>query len=472
MHEAPPETYIGASKIPRTESLAAVRKLNDNEPIARAMAVYSRRTGYSRSTIDDLYDRSVAAVVGVPAISSHSEATANLSQIVAKVRTDCNFRCTYCYEYEDNDWEDLPPVMSDEVVTILGRRMGEYAVEHSLKRMGVVFHGGEPLFMSKPEAYYDRIVPLLRAAAQEADPSLEIPLSMQTNASLLREPILGVLRDHDVKIGASIDGALATHDKRRVSKASSAGTHRLVMKGIERLRDPVNAQIYSGLLAVIDVTSDPLETYQALIDLEPPRMDLLLPYGTWENPPPVPEGISSKTPYGDWMKAIFFKWMTTYNQTDIRFFSSIMRLSRGFSSATEAIGPDAGGEVVVRTDGAYEFVDALRVTEPGAVNTNLNLHEHKLEAVASRMRAASQLGRKSLSKTCMDCRLVDICGGGHIATRFSKERGLDNPSVYCNDLQVIIDAIIPYVEAQRIRAVTNLLGRSNVSIDQHSCYDC
>ncbi|WP_439145192.1 hypothetical protein [Streptantibioticus silvisoli] len=43
---------------------------------------------------------------------------------------------------------------------------------------------------------------------------------------------------------------------------------------------------------------------------------------------------------------------------------------------------------------------------------------------------------------CRGCRLRDVCGGGHHAHRYRDDgSGFANPSVYCADLQALIDHI-------------------------------
>ena len=56
-------------------------------------------------------------------------------------------------------------------------------------------------------------------------------------------------------------------------------------------------QLYSGLLCTIDVANDPLVVYQTLMDLQPPRIDFLLPHATWDHPPSAraPRTVSTRT---------------------------------------------------------------------------------------------------------------------------------------------------------------------------------
>jgi uncharacterized protein len=42
---------------------------------------------------------------------------------------------------------------------------------------------------------------------------------------------------------------------------------------------------------------------------------------------------------------------------------------------------------------------------------------------------------------CRACRERDTCAGGHLPNRYSRERGFDNPSVWCADLLALFDHV-------------------------------
>jgi uncharacterized protein len=47
-------------------------------------------------------------------------------------------------------------------------------------------------------------------------------------------------------------------------------------------------------------------------------------------------------------------------------------------------------------------------------------------------------GVVGLAQVCRNCSLLAACRGGPRAHRFSRERGFDNPGVYCADWQTLI----------------------------------
>ncbi len=67
------------------------------------------------------------------------------------------------------------------------------------------------------------------------------------------------------------------------SRAAGAATTRSPPRWSRLQRFP---QLYGGLLCTIDLSNDPVRTYRALADFDPPKIDFLMPHGTWEEPPP------------------------------------------------------------------------------------------------------------------------------------------------------------------------------------------
>src|SRR4029077_9200606 len=110
--------------------------------------------------------------------------------------------------------------------------------------------------------------------------------------------------------------------------ASGRGSHLAVTAGLRWLNQDRYRHLFNGLLCVIDLQNDPVATYEALLAFAPPKVDFLLPHGTWESPPPGRLPDKAETPYADWLIAIFDRW---YGQprTQIRLFVEIIRLLLG-----------------------------------------------------------------------------------------------------------------------------------------------
>ena len=196
-------------------------------------------------------------------------------------------------------------------------------------------------------------------------------------------------------------------------------------------------EIFVGLLATIDVRSDPVASYRALAALGPPALEFLLPHGTHDEPPPG--AARGDTPYADWLTAVYEAWLAgrrARSSADLRVHPPDLL---GLSSLTEALGTEASDIVVIETDGTIEQADSIKVAYDGAPVTGLDIFRHPLDAAAAHPAiVARQQGVAGLSATCRRCPVVASCGGGLYAHRYRAGTGYDNPSVYCADLVKII----------------------------------
>jgi uncharacterized protein len=50
---------------------------------------------------------------------------------------------------------------------------------------------------------------------------------------------------------------------------------------------------------------------------------------------------------------------------------------------------------------------------------------------------------------CLRCDLFSVCGGGDLIHRYSRVRGFDAPSVYCEDLMLLIKHVGGYLSVVR-----------------------
>jgi len=363
------------------------------------------------------------------------------SQFVLKLHSRCNLKCSYCYVYElaDASWRDKPRIISVETLTQAALRIAEHAAAHQLPAVEVVFHGGEPLLCG--ESFIRAAIATLRQAIP-AKTSLR--LRMQTNATLLTRPMLEMLREHDTKVGVSLDGTERTHDSKR-KYATGRGSYQAVSTALRLLATERFLPVYSGILCTIDISSDPVETYESIIGFAPPMVDFLLPHANWSTPPP----LAAAADYGQWLSAVFDRWYDKGSpETRIRLFEEIINLLLGGQSATELIGLSPVTLAVIDTDGSIEQVDALKSAFAGAPETGTNVMTHSFNDLLSHPAiVARQIGDQALSDTCRACPVVTICGGGYYPHRYKPGRGFRNPSVYCAGLRHLIEHI-----AHRIRS--------------------
>jgi uncharacterized protein len=304
------------------------------------------------------------------------EGTLPFRQFILKVHSRCDLACDHCYVYEhaDQSWRERPTVIQPDVVEQAGARIAEHARQHHLPLVHVVLHGGEPLLAGAQ--WLSRIARSLRAAIE---PSCALDLRIHTNGVRLNEKFLEVFLAERIKVGVSLDGDQAANDLHR-RYADGRSSHALAVRGIDLLRQDRYRECYAGLLCTIDVRSDPLSVYRALVDLDPPAVDFLLPHGTHDAPPP---GIGQGTPYADWLAVVHDAWAADDRRLRVRTFDSIIATTRGGASRTESLGVEASDLLVIETDGTLEQADSIKVTFDGAPATGLDLFAHPLSEAAA-----------------------------------------------------------------------------------------
>ena len=388
------------------------------------------------------------AGLDVAALRACGARPAPFRQFVLKIHSRCNLSCAYCYVYElaDQSWRHRPRIMPGHVVRATVTRIAEHASQHGLRRVRVILHGGEPLLAGP--AFITDLAARLRAALP---PGTTVDLLMQTNGTLLDEVMLEVALSAGIQVGVSLDGGQAATDRyRRYPRGASS--HQAVTRALELLRQDRYRPVYNGLLCVVSLQNDPVETYEALLSQAPPMIDLLLPHGTWSAPPPG-RAPDVATPYADWLLEVFTRWVTAPRQeTSIRLFEAIMRQVLGAPSSTEVIGLGPADSIVIETDGSIRQSDALSAAYEDAAATGLDVMRHPLDAALDHpTTVARQIGLAGLSATCRGCRVRDICGGGFYPHRYRAGDGFRNPSVYCADLLRLIVVIREYVEVEVTR---------------------
>ncbi|MFD3720877.1 radical SAM/SPASM protein FxsBH, inactivated beta-hydroxylase extension form, partial [Streptomyces sp. NPDC058674] len=357
-------------------------------------------------------------------------------EIVLKVHSRCDLACDHCYVYEhaDQSWRARPKVISPEVVSHTASRLAEHARDHALPSVTVILHGGEPLLAGTA-----RLRLVCEEFTRALDGTAALDLRIHTNGLQLGRAHLDLFAEYGVRVGISLDGDRAANDRHR-RFADGRTSHPLVLAAVALLRTPPYRHLYQGLLCTVDVANDPVAVLDALVALEPPRVDFLLPHATWETPPARPDGVPDA--YARWLLRVFDRWEGLGRPVPVRLFESLLSTLRGGPSLTESLGLAPTDLVVVETDGTLEQVDSLKSAFEGAAATGFNVFDHAFDQVAAHPGVrARQLGLAGVSGTCRRCPVVRSCGGGLYTHRYRERNGFDNPSVYCTDLRELVDGV-------------------------------
>ncbi|WP_034593323.1 FxsB family cyclophane-forming radical SAM/SPASM peptide maturase [Hamadaea tsunoensis] len=357
-----------------------------------------------------------------------------IRQILLKVHSRCNLACDHCYVYEgaDQSWRSQPMTMSPAVAALAARRIAEHMRRHDLPWATVILHGGEPLLAGR-----DRLGEIVAAVRSAVPPGRTVDVSVQTNGLLLDDAYLDFFARQGIRVGVSLDGGEQANDRHR-RYAHGGGSYRAVAQALALLSG--RPDVYSGLLATVDLRNDPVEVYEELLRFRPPRIDFLLPHGNWTTPPPGRPAEQSQTPYGDWLVAVFDRWYGAgAPETRVRLFDSLVSLLLGGPTGSESVGLASIDLLTIETDGSIEQGDVLKTAGPGMAATGLHVADHSFDdALAHPALAARQAGLAALADECRQCPLVRVCGGGHYAHRYRAGSGFRHPSVFCADLARLI----------------------------------
>jgi uncharacterized protein len=372
-------------------------------------------------------------------------------QYILKVHSRCNLACDHCYMYEaaDQSWRGQPRTMSRETVTDAATQAAAHARRWGLPAVEFVLHGGEPLLLGPK-----RLAEVLDVLASADWGRTRVSYALQTNGLLLDDEVLDVLRDRGVSVAVSLDGDRAANDRHR-RYANGRSSYVQTRRGIALLRTERYRTLFSGLLCTVDVRNDPAATVRAVLGESPPAVDFLLPHATWATPPPG-RATATGTEYGRWLAAAFDEWYAVRpGTTRARLFEEIIALVLGGAGHSESVGTSPAAMVVVETDGSIQQVDALKVAYEGAPDTGLNVRENTFDEAIERLRhTTAPPPRTEASDICRRCPEFAVCGGGQVTHRYRPDNGFDNPSVYCNDLKVLIGHV-------RRRVLSELAGRGS-----------
>jgi uncharacterized protein len=318
-------------------------------------------------------------------------------------------------------------------VEIIAHRLAALASIQQ-RPFSVVFHGGEPLLVG-PERF-ESICSTLRKKLPR-----ECALHLQTNALLLSERVVHTCFNHDVGISISLDGPTHIHDESRVDHRGRGSLDK-VLAGIRKLvGHPYGAELFTGVLAVIDVRSDPIEVYQFLKSTGAPSIDFLYRDGN-HDVLPVGKSALLSTEYGEWMGRLLDYYLDDQAPTSIRILDDMLRILIGGTGRKEGVGLTDYGILVFETDGTISKNDTLKSASPFADQFQSidSIFDCALpEIISSPEFLEYHLSQRPACSTCSTCPNLRVCGGGMPPHRFSKENGMANPSVFCSDQTYLID---------------------------------
>lgn len=360
-----------------------------------------------------------------------------ITTFVIKIASRCNIKCTYCYMYEhaDQTWREQPPQMSEWTIQQLAFRLVEYAEIRQLERLLIIAHGGEPLLVGAEGLDY--FFSSIREAFRSRNTN--VGFGIQSNGLLVTNDIIKVVQSYNARVGISVDGPKQWNDISRVDK-KGLGTFDRVMASVEKLRNPNQGDsVFGGFLTVANPKIPARDLFEFFDGLKTPAIDFLLPDYHFDTFPfdEFPPGT-----FGQWYADLFDIWLSSRSPMRIRSFRTIMKLILGGKLGYDALGLLSQGVLVIETDGTYHALDVLKTAYHGATQTGKSLANDPIIDLEKLPLVLALSAKKSaLSEKCFNCKVVDVCGGGYLPHRYSSSHGFNRESIYCTDLQILIDHI-------------------------------
>jgi uncharacterized protein len=238
-----------------------------------------------------------------------------------------------------------------------------------------------------------------------------------------------------VLVGVSLDGDKFQNDKYRVDKRG-LGSYDAVIKAIMNLKTS-NPAIFNGILAVVDPEFDAKVALDHLSKLHG-NLDFLLPHYNHDT---FPRAYYGQALFAKFYLALFDAWLELNDpEIHIRFLESIIRRIYGGNSLYEVMNDEPPSLLTISTNGDIEGVDTLKSNGQDTNKTNLNIHTCALDD-PNLARVYESIAQPPLSQICLGCDLFTICKGGYLPHRYSATNGYTNPSVYCEDIKILISGL-------------------------------
>ncbi len=362
------------------------------------------------------------------------------SLLIKPVSASCNLRCEYCFYIDHLDYikEGDKPVMSDATLEkIISTYMQVVLPEYSF-----TWQGGEPSLAGLE--FFKRAVELQK---QYAPLNVKINNSLQTNATLIDQPMAEFFTTHNFLLGVSLDGPKVIHDKFRLT-APGKPTHGKVMQGINYLR---RAKTEFNILCLVNSenVTKPKELYKYYRE-KGFRFLQFIPCVEYDEKGDLTHYSINGRQWGEFLCGIFDIWYRKdRRQVSVRHFDSVLNylvLNR-YTQCT--MDKDCRQYFVVEYDGGIYPCDFYVKKELELGNIHTSSWE---EALASPVYEDFGKRKGQWNNSCNSCEWLQLCHGD-----CQKMRGPENNSrtlsILCEGWQMFYNHTIDRFEniAQSIR---------------------
>lgn len=329
--------------------------------------------------------------------------------LLRPVGLSCQMNCGYCYYKKHHE------ASSSKI-----ERMDMYVVERLLVglksfnsgNVTLCLHGGEPLLAGKQWFY--SFVDLVNSHKNAGH---EISITIQTNAALIDNEWVDILKRENINVSLSIDGPKFVHDFNRYD-SSGKGTYDKVVSNIAMLKDK---NINTSAIAVLTkktISCKPADYYQFFLDIGVSDIDIT-PY--------IEVGVSdveviakdcfeaSVAELERFICGLFDVWLlnkNTCNYVNIRMFEQVIAVLLGFvpTVCNMQEGKSCGKNPSIMPNGDVLACDL----ETNNIKLKLgSLYNEELIDILSetRLKELHSYIDSGLSRMgCSNCHLKNVCG--------------------------------------------------------------
>jgi radical SAM protein with 4Fe4S-binding SPASM domain len=350
--------------------------------------------------------------------------------IIVEPTAACNASCAYCYVAGR---EATPArVMSPETLELLFVRIGELLAERPGEKVGVVWHGGEPL-LAGPRFFAAAVELQRRHCPGIAD---RIRHAIQTNLTLLTEELAGLLGELGIHtVGTSCDPAT---DLRGLGRARDAEAYaRRHGEGLALLQ---RMGLQAGVIYVVTrpALDRPLEVFRRLTELPVTGPIDLSPVVLAD--PASELGVTGEE-YAAFLGAIFPSWWAARDRhPEVGPFSLLTRnLLEGVRQLPcRDSGRCAYVYVNVAPDGRLSHCN--RTSACAALDYG-NLRDRTLTQVLADPRRKPLLARNRVlfEGECSGCRFWPICHGGCPMDSWTRTGSMMHRTLFCEAKRAFIE---------------------------------
>lgn len=315
----------------------------------------------------------------------------------------------------------------------------------------LVMHGGEPMLVKAGvmEKNLSGFWAFLEDQLETSQLDL-IQLSMQTNAMLVTDDWIALIKRWRIGVGFSIDGPKNINDEYRLDKRGN-GTFDRVVSGYRKMCE--GGIPFLGALCVINPLADGAIVYKFLAhELKLKGFNFLLPFMNWDNyDGEVVDGV------GQFLCAAFREWahdLSKGNYVDVRVFREALQTFIHPIEIEDEVLNVSHNVVVVECDGSIMTEESLRPTYKG-VFSSFNIRDSGLEKILDSPQFLEvDTDKYTIAQECSGCGLLKSCKSGQtlgrVGMRYSSVSNEMRKSVYCEAFVQLFVEVAALLNANKI----------------------